>query len=136
MFTSGQCLRILPDGVEPADWHCGKTGDPLLQTACPPPPLIHILFSNLTIPAPRCPPDFLLLSLPIVPFSPSPFTPPSRLSLPPSTNLLIQTGLAVCFPHHKGPTKAALPHPPFPSLLTILRGATEPCPAITLGARG
>ncbi|CAB1432530.1 unnamed protein product [Pleuronectes platessa] len=89
--------------------------------------------SNLAVPAPRYPPDFL-------PSLPSHFClsiaqplPLLLLLLTSLTSFLLiqKKGLAVCSPHHKATTKVALPLLPEGG-----GGATEPCPPITLGARG
>lgn len=114
-----------------------KLGTPSLRQHAMPsplhPPLALLLLSsifpsfvsNLTIPAPHCPRDFLLLSLtPHLIFTSHPTLPPPRpaqpLPLPPvspylpTSFLLIQTGLAVCCPTIRPEPKQHSPTPPPP----------------------
>lgn len=52
----GQCLRIVPDGGELADWQWGENWGP-------PPSTLLIFLPIRSIVVPQCPPDFLPLSL-------------------------------------------------------------------------
>lgn len=110
-----------------------KLGTPSLrQHAMPSPlhPLLALLLlstifsfflSNLGIPAPLCPSDFLLLSLtPHLIFASHPILPPSPGTYPSLPSLLTSPHLFAypnrscsVLPHHKATAKAALP-PPLP----------------------
>lgn len=131
-----------------------KLGTPSLRQHAMPSPLHPLLapllfsavfslfLSNLTVLAPCCPPDFpspylshlIVASRPIPPSRAHPPPLPPVSPYLPASLCFIQTCPAVCCPTLRPEPKQ--PPPPFPSPLTLLRGATEPCPPITLGARG
>lgn len=135
-----------------------KLGTPSLRQHAMPsplhPPLALLLLSstfpsfvsNLTIPAPHCPRDFLLLSLTphliftshptLFPPSPSPaLTPPSCLSLPPHIFFAYPNRSCSVLPHHKARAKAAQPYSSSPPIASSLSygGRQSPAPRLHWG---
>lgn len=128
-----------------------KLGTPSLrQHAMPSPlhPLLALLLlcttfssllSNLRIPAPCRPSDFLLLSLaphlifashPVLPPPGPALTPPSRLALPPHISFAYPNRSRRVLPHHKAGAKATRP-PPFPEPSSLSYGGRQ-SPALRL----